>query len=112
MQTVQQSAWIFSVFPDVVDVQRVSALLEVFRKHFFTSVVEFTSPSLCVEINAVTCDVKLTAIGANLKTGILHRFHHVTNELMPFDRLNNLTQVSGINGKQEKETGHHKHSLQ
>ena len=94
-----------------MDVQRVLVLLEVFRKHFLTSVVEFTSPSLCVEINAVTCDVKLTAIGAHLKTGILHRFHHVPNELMLFDRLNNLTQVSGMDGKQEKETGHHKHSL-
>lgn len=112
MQTVQQSAWISSVFPDVVDVQRVSARLEILRKHFLTSVVEFTSPSICVEINTVTCDVKLTAIGAHLKTGILHGFYHVTNELMLFDRLNNFTQVSGMDGKKQKETGHHKHSLQ
>jgi len=99
MQTVQQPAWIFHVFPDVVDVQRVSALLEILRKHFLTSVVEFTSPSLCVEINAETFDVKFTAIGAYLKTGLLHRFHHVTNELMLFDRLYNLAEVSGMDGK-------------
>ena len=98
MQTVQQPARIFCVFPDVVDVHCVSALLEILRKHFFISVVEFTSPGRCVEINAVTFDVKFTAIGAYLKTGLLHRFYHVTNELMLFDRFNNLAQVSGMNG--------------
>ena len=112
MQTGQQPAWISRVFPDVVDVQRVSVHLEILRKHFFTSVVEFTSPSLCVEINAVTFHVKFTAIGAYLKTGLLHRFYHVTNELMLFDRLYNLAQVSGMDGKKEKKTGQHRHSLQ
>jgi len=64
MQTVQQPARIFCVLPDVVDVKCVSALLEILRKHFFTSVVEFTSIALCVEIDAVTFELKFTAIGA------------------------------------------------
>ena len=99
MQTVQQPAGISRVFPDVVDVQRVSAHLEILRKHFLTSVVEFTSPSLCVEINAETFGVKFAAIGAYLKIGLLHRFHHVTNEFMLFDRLYNLAGVSGMDEK-------------
>lgn len=99
MQTVQPPTRISCVFPDVVDVQHVWALLEIFRKHFFTSVVKFTSPGFSVEINAVASDIKFTAIGAYLKTGLLHRFNHVTNQLMLFDRLYNLAQVSGMNRK-------------
>lgn len=112
MQTVQPCARISRVFPDVVDVQRVPTFLEISRKHFLTSIIEFTFPGLCVKIDAEAFGVKFTAIGAYLKTCFLHRIYHVTNQLVVFDRLDSATQVNGMNGEQEQETGYKRHCLQ
>ena len=112
MQTVQPCAGISRFFPDVVDVHRVSTLLEISREHFLTSVVAFTFPGLCVKVDAEAFDVKFTSVGAYLKICLLYRLNHVTTQLVVFDRVDNATQASGRNGEQKKETGYKRHRLQ
>lgn len=104
MQAVQRSTWISGVFPDVMDVQSVPLLLEISWKHLLAAIVQFTLPDLNVEINTEAFNLKLTAVCAYLKADVLHRFNHVTDQLVVLDRFESVAQFSGMNGESNQET--------